>query len=126
MKKIQFAAAALFVVAAVAGSLAVGAGVFAQSVTPVTCTPATYALPAGQSVTLSASGGDGNYVWSSPGLVVTNPTGTNFTVNFNAAGTYPVTVTSAGGSATCSVTVEAATTVTSTPPGLPNTGEMPE
>jgi uncharacterized protein YjdB len=133
MKRTNLARAAFFVVAAVAGSLIVGAGVFAQSMTPVSCSPATFSLPMGQSVTLTASGGDSNYLWSSPGLVVTNPTGMNFNVSFNAVGTYPVTVVSAGTSSTCSITVTAATAIpatisgtTTTVPGLPSTGELPE
>jgi hypothetical protein len=125
MKKPSFLPVALFALAAVAGSFVIGSGVFAQSVTPVSCSPATVSVPVGQSVTLSAAGGDGtNYLWSSPGLVITNPTGAGFTVAFNAMGTYPVTVASAGTSSTCNVVVTQATVTV--PPGLPNTGELPE
>ncbi len=122
IQNVGFAAAAVFVVAAVAGSLAVGAGVFAQSVAPVTCSPSTTSVIVGHSVTLTAGGGDGNFVWSSPGMVITNPTGAGFTVAFNAVGTYPVAVTSSGTTATCSIAVMPAPVV----PGLPNTGELPE
>lgn len=124
MKKIiNFTKTTIFVTATVAGSFVIGSGVFAQTATSaVLCQPSTYTLPVGQSVTLEASGGDSNYMWSSPGLVVTNPTGSNFRVSFNSAGTYPVTVTSAGVSSTCYVTATAPVPV----PGLPNTGELPE
>jgi PKD domain len=120
----------LFVAAAVVGSLIMGAaGVGAQTTSPVACSAPTYMFPAGQGVTLSATGGNGSYTWSSPGLVITNPTGSSFTVTFNRAGTYPVTVASAGASSTCTLTVTAATTgggTTTGTPGLPNTGELPE
>jgi hypothetical protein len=132
MKKANIIALALFAAAAVAGALFVGGsyGASAQTTT-VMCSPSSVSALPGQSITLSASGGDGtNYQWSSPGLTVTNPYGTNFNVSFTADGTYPVTVTSGGSSATCNVMVSGAavpsTPITTTTPGLPDTGALPE
>ena len=119
-----------FFAAAVAGSFALGSGAVAQTTSSVQCSAPTYTIPAHQSLTLSATGGNGTYTWSSPGLTVTNPHGSSFTVNFNAPGTYPVYVASNGATSTCSIAVTAAagtttpSTTTSTP-GLPNTGELP-
>src|ERR1700689_1892402 len=102
MKKTNIAVVVLFVAAFVAGSLFIaGAGVSAQVTTPVACSFTLPSVPAGESATVTATGGDGNYVWSSPGLNITNATGASFSVTFNAPGTYPVTVTSAGVSSTC-------------------------
>lgn len=126
MKKTPlFAGLLLFAAAAVIGSLAVGMGVGAQTTSPVQCSAPTYTVPAEQSITLSATGGNGTYVWSSPGLVITNPNGSSFTVTFNRAGTYPVMVSSAGASSTCTVSVTAAVPGATTTPSLPNTGELP-
>jgi len=134
MKKATVLALALFAGAALAGAIFVGGSmnVGAQT-TAVACSPSAVSVAPGQSVTLSASGGDGaNYAWSSPGLTITNPNGTNFTVTFNQDGTFPVTVTSASSSATCNVTVTGtavtggSTGTTPSVPGLPNTGALPE
>lgn len=133
MKKANIIAVALFAAAAVAGAYFIGGsyGVNAQSVA-VACSPTSTTVVPGQSVTLAASGGDGvNYSWSSPGLTITNPTGVNFTVTFNQDGTFPVTVTSAGSSSTCDVivagtAVPSTTPTTTTVPGLPDTGALPQ
>ena len=125
MKRTNASIALLFVTAFVVGSFIVGIGAQAQvAATPVACNFGLPSVPAGQPATMTASGGNGSYVWSSPGLVIANPTGSSFTATFNAAGTYAVTVTSAGQSATCSILVTPAV-VTSGTPGLPNTGELP-
>lgn len=99
--------------------------------TTVRCSPATVTVAPGQSVTLSATGGNGTYQWSSPGLTITNALGANFRVTFNRNGTFPVSVTSGGATATCSVVVAGtavpgSTNPPTTTPGLPNTGAMPE
>jgi hypothetical protein len=133
MKKLNVLAVALFIAAVAAGGmLSIGGGVQAQVTTtasgPVVCTFGLPSVPAGQQATLTATGGNGSYVWSSPGLTINNPTGSTFGVAFNDPGTYPVTVTSNGQSATCSVLVTAplgTTPTTPTTPGLPDTGEMP-
>jgi len=124
MKKIS--APAIFMTAALVGSLLVGSGVGAQSTStngPVTCTAPSYSITVGQPLTLNASGGDGNYTWSGPGLVISNPNGSRFNVSFNTPGIYPVTVVSAGVGATCNITVTALSNPVPTP-GLPNTGEL--
>ncbi|MDE2019267.1 MAG: hypothetical protein KGJ13_02880 [Patescibacteria group bacterium] len=149
MKQTNRLAVALFAASALVGSLLIGSGVFAQSTTvsstasttasstaatQLSCSPNTVSAAVGQSVTLTASGGNGTYAWSSPGLTIANPNGKSFNVTFNRAGTFPVTVSSAGMNATCDVTVAAAATgatgttgtTGTTTPGLPNTGELPE
>ena len=133
MKKINVVAVPLFAVALIAGAfLAIGGGVSAQTASPspaaLACSVSAQTVAAGTAVTLTASGGTGSYVWSSPGLVITNPNGQRFTVTFNAAGTYPVTVTSGSQTATCNVVVTAAEApdpgTAPVAPGLPNTGEL--
>jgi hypothetical protein len=108
------------------GSFMVGNSLQAQA-GPVECSPSTTTVALGASVTLSASGGDGSFIWSSPGLVITNPVGEDFTVNFSAPGTHAVTVTSDGEADTCTVIVTAVE-VPGGPaaPGLPDTGYLPE
>ncbi len=132
MKKATILAFALFAGAALGGALFIGdsMSVGAQT-TSLSCSPASTMVAPGQSVTLSASGGNGTYQWSSPGLTITNPFGANFAVTFNRDGTFPVTVTSAGTTATCSVlvtgtAVPSTSTAPVTTPGLPNTGALPE
>lgn len=133
MKKATIIPVALFAVTAFAGALFIGGsyGVSAQAA-PVACSPMAITAAPGQSVALSATGGNGTYTWSSPGLTIINPNGQGFSVNFNADGTYPVTVTSAGSTSTCNVTVTGTAvastggTTTGSTPGLPNTGAMPE
>jgi hypothetical protein len=126
MKKLNVFAVALFVTAFALGSFMVGGGVQAQTAGDVECLPATSTVVLGSAVTLTATGGDGEYVWSSPGLVISNPTGDNFVATFNAAGDYTVSVSSDGESDTCAIAV----TATEAPapgipaPGLPNTGEL--
>lgn len=105
--------------------LACSTGLAAAQTTTLTCNPSTVAINVGQSVTLSAAGGastsSASYVWSSPGLVITNPFGTGFTVNFPTPGTRIVTVSNGAQSATCTIFVNAATIPTPAPQ-LPSTG----
>lgn len=136
MKKATIIPVALFAAASLAGAVFIGGsyGAHAQA-TPVTCSPSVVSAAPGQSVSLSATGGNGTYVWSSPGLTITNPNGQNFKVNFNGDGSYPVTVTSGSSSSTCNVNVTGVAVGSSTSgssstggnvPGLPNTGALPE
>ncbi len=132
MKKATIIPVALFAVASLAGAVFIGGsyGAHAQEA-PVACTPTSVSVAPGQSVSLSATGGNGAYVWSSPGLTITDANGQNFVVNFNADGSYPVTVTSASSSATCDVNVTGvalggSTSTGGNVPGLPNTGALPE
>lgn len=124
MNKFKALTAASFIAAFALGGTLIGSGALAQQA-DVACSPSIVSTAVGQSVTLTASGGDGEYTWSSPGLVITNPNGVNFTATFNAAGTYPVTVISDGESAACNVAVTG-TTAPPVFPGLPNTGELPQ
>jgi hypothetical protein len=92
------------------------------------CSPSAQNVVIGQTATVSATGGNGAYVWSSPDLSISNPTGSGFSANYASTGLKTLTVTSAGLSATCevnvllgSVVIPPATPVTTTP-ALPNTG----
>ncbi len=85
--------------------MSLGALSFAQTVTPLTCTVAQSSVATNQSVILTAAGGNGTYAWSGTNLNTTNPTGNQFAVSYPNTGVYPVTVTSAGQTATCSVNV---------------------
>ncbi len=121
----------VFSIAATVGLFALGSGpAAAQTTSSVRCSAPTTTVPAHQPLVLSATGGNGAYTWSSPGLTISNPHGSQFTVNFNKPGTYPVTVASGNTTSTCNITVTAAvsgsTTTTTSVPGLPNTGELPK
>ena len=95
--------AILLAVAVVAGALALGQIGYAQ--TALSCSPSSVNVAVNQSATLTASGGSGSYVWSGQNLSVNNATGNQFTVNYPAAGSYAITVSSGGLSATCTVNV---------------------
>lgn len=75
----------------------------------VSCSPSSSTVSANQAATLTASGGNGVYAWSGTNLNITNSAGTQFAVSYPTPGTYTVIVSSAGQSATCNVTVVAAT-----------------
>lgn len=85
--------------------MSLGALSFAQTVTPLTCSVAQSSVATNQSVIITASGGNGAYTWSGTNLNITNGTGNQFAVSYPNTGVYPVTVTSAGQTATCSVNV---------------------
>ncbi|HWP61603.1 MAG TPA: hypothetical protein VN495_03295 [Candidatus Paceibacterota bacterium] len=89
----------------------------AQAVTPLTCSVNQSTVNTNQSATFTAVGGNGSYIWSGPNLNITNAAGTQFAVSYPTPGTYPITVTSAGLTATCNMTVVAASsgTLTCTP-----------
>lgn len=82
---------------------------------PVDVTPVTSTICSGQSVTLTATGGNGTYTWNaSPNLSGT--TGTTVTATPpTTPGTYTYTVNSSGGNPLCpsSTTATASITVTS-------------
>ncbi len=77
--------------------------------TTLTCMPSSTNVQLGQSITFTASGGNGTYNW---GIVYT-PT---------QAGAGAVVVRSGTQSAACDYTVTGTSTGTPTSPGLPNTG----
>jgi len=83
----------------------VGVLSFAQTVTPLTCSVNVPVVNAGQAAILTATGGNGSYYWSGLNLNVTNSGGSQFAVSYPDAGTYPITVSSAGQSVTCNVSV---------------------
>jgi len=101
--KKYFALSAVTALAVVGMSLS--ALSFAQTVTPLTCSVSASSVAVNQAAVLTAAGGNGTYSWSGPNITTTNSAGTQFAVTFNAPGTYPVTVTSAGLVATCNVNV---------------------
>ncbi|MCR4325336.1 MAG: hypothetical protein NUV59_00835 [Patescibacteria group bacterium] len=93
----------LAVVATTLGGLS-----FAQTVTPLSCSVATSTVNANQAAILTASGGNGTYVWSGSNLNITNAVGTQFAVSYPNPGVYTVTVASAGLTDDCTFTVVAA------------------
>ena len=127
MKRINVLAASFFIAAFVIGAFAVGSFTQAQS-SAVACSVSRSPVTAGSAVTFTASGGTGTYTWSSPNLVITNPTSssTNFTATFNTPGNYVVNVVSGGSIAICNLAVTAVEAPDPGPitPGLPNTGEL--
>lgn len=81
---------------------------------PVDVTPATASVCAGQSVTLTATGGNGSYTWNaSPNLSGT--TGATVTATPpSTPGTYTYTVNSSGGNSLCPSSTSATATITVT------------
>jgi hypothetical protein len=77
----------------------------------VVCSPASQNAYIAQTVTVSASLGDGTYSWSAPNATTTSGAGANFATSYTAAGSYVITVTSAGQTGQCAVTI-------TTPPEL--------
>lgn len=72
---------------------------------PPVCAPPTQTVGVNQSASLSATQGNGTYSWSAPGGLVASGSGASFATSYAAPGTYSVTVTSGGLSATCEVVV---------------------
>jgi heme exporter protein D len=85
-----------------------GAASFAQTVTPLTCSVANATVNTNQAAVFTAVGGNGSYVWSGPNLSITNASGNQFAVSYPNPGVYSITVTSAGQTASCNMTVVAA------------------
>lgn len=75
-------------------------------------------INAGSYYYLSAEGGDGTYMWYAKGNMVSMNPGSGYTVSFNAPGSAVVTVSSAGMSAVCSITILPASVPA--PPPLPS------
>ncbi len=71
----------------------------------VVCSPGQQTIAAGGTATLSASGGNGSYTWSSNGTP-NNGTGSSFSTSFSNPGQQTVTVWDGQTSAGCSVTVQ--------------------
>jgi hypothetical protein len=104
-KYMTLAVAAMMVGLIVLGG---GASAFAQAV-PLSCSVASSGV-VGQQVTFTATGGNGNYVWSSTSMTISNASGNPFTATFGTAGNHVMTVTSNGVSANCSVNISSAAT----------------
>jgi hypothetical protein len=104
---------------------------------PLTCTPATQTVRAGQQATFTANGGGSTvYNWVTPDRTYIS-VGSQLTTILSTVGTQMVTVSSGGQSATCAVNVVAnpnnaivgvnTPSITSTyVPNLPNTGFAPK
>jgi len=91
------------------------------------CSPSVQTVTLGQTASVSASGGDGNYAWSAPDLTISNPSGSGFSASYASTGVHALTVTDNGAQATCDINVLANPNGTPTPvtpvtPGLPDTG----
>lgn len=69
------------------------------------CSPASQSAYTNNTVSFSATGGDGSFSWSAPGSSNTSGTGSDFSTSYSITGGKTVTVTSAGQSDTCSVSV---------------------
>src|SRR5688572_14056974 len=132
MKKFNLLLASLFIVAIVAGASAVSFSTHAQA-TPVFCSVSPVSVPINTTITLTASGGNGTYTWSSPNFTLADPTTSSAVLglSYNVPGDYIVNVMSNGASATCFVTITAiefpapGSAIEAPAPGLPNTGELP-
>lgn len=85
--------------------ISLGALSFAQTVTTLGCSVNASSVTVGQAAVVTATGGNGTYFWSGPNLNITNSGGNQFAVSYPNVGTYPITVTSAGQTATCNVDV---------------------
>jgi hypothetical protein len=90
--------------------MSVGTLSFAQTFSPLSCSASASSVGLNQTMTLTASGGNGTYFWSGSNLNVTNSAGSQFAVSYPNAGTYSVNVSSAGQTATCMVNVMAGAT----------------
>ncbi len=88
----------------------------------LSCSPAVQSVMLGQNATFSASGGNGEYSWSSPDLTIANPNGSGFTANYASIGLKTLSVTSNGLIATCATNVFSNVVSVPTTPGFPNTG----
>lgn len=78
---------------------------FALGQSSLSCLPEKAAVSAGESVKINAIGGNGNYIWSSPELVINNPFGSSFIVNFATPGVKTITVRSGSLQANCFISV---------------------
>jgi hypothetical protein len=106
------------------GSCTVNVTAVASSGT-LMCSPAVQTVNAGQTATVSASGGNNTYSWSATDLSITNPTGSGFSATYATPGLHALTVSSNGATASCEINVIGSAVVTTPPvttPGLPDTG----
>lgn len=94
----------LLTVITVAGA-SIGASSFAQTTTTLACSVAGSSVGPNQAAILTATGGNGTYVWSGNNLNITNSGGSQFAVSYPDPGVYPITVSSAGQNATCNIHV---------------------
>lgn len=70
------------------------------------CAPASQTIDVGASATLTATGGNGVYSWSSSPVVGANPaSGSSYSRTYATEGTYTITLTSGGETDTCTVIV---------------------
>lgn len=93
------------------------------STNALSCYPVVQNVALGQTATVSATGGTGAYVWSSPDLSIANPNGSGFSANYATIGLKTLTVTSGGLVTSCAINVLATgTTVPIVTPALPDTG----
>lgn len=91
-------------------------------VTELSCAPQTQTINVGDIAVFSATGGNGNYNWTSPGAPSTG-VGSNFSSAFSSAGVKTVSVTDGTQTKQCSVTVnEVAQNLTCAP--LNQTGNI--
>jgi len=99
--------------------------VAAAATSGLNCFPVVQNVLLGQTAAVSATGGNGSFVWSSPDLSITDPNGSGFSASYSSIGLKTLTVTSGGLVTTCAVNV-LANSVAPTPvpvtPSLPNTG----
>jgi hypothetical protein len=98
--------------------------VAASGTSMLSCFPVTQNVTLGQTATVTATGGDGNYTWAAPDLNITNANGAGFSANYASTGVKTLTVTSAGLVTTCTINVVLGNATPTPPvtPGLPNTG----
>lgn len=108
MKMNQKYALLSFITAVAVMAMSTGSLSFAQAITPVTCNINVSSILPNQAAIFTASGGNGFYTWSGTNLNITNASGNQFAVSYPNAGTYTITVTSAGLSSSCTMTVAGA------------------
>lgn len=88
------------------------------------CSPSVQNVSLGQTASVTATGGNSSYTWSSPDLSISNPNGSGFSASYASTGLKTLTVTSGGNVDTCQINVLANAPVVTPPvtPGLPSTG----
>ena len=105
MKTNQKYLALSLVTALTVAGMSLGALSFAQTVTTLNCSMSGSSVGTNQAAILTATGGNGTYSWSGSNLDITNSGGNQFAVSYPDVGVYPITVSSAGQTATCNVSV---------------------
>lgn len=97
-----------------------------NTLSPPSCSATPSSVAVNQSVTFTGSSGDGTYIWSAPGGSPSSGAGVNFPTQYNSAGSYTVTVTSSGQSASCPVTVTSSAIPTISCPSPSTKGPPPQ